>query len=58
MTNERAEAPEDVARRDNNRAGIEPLIGEFKHGWGIGKVPSQSFAANTQCSCSSCWHTT
>jgi len=46
VTNERAEAPEDVARRYNKRAGIEPLIGELKHGWGIGKVPSQSFAAN------------
>lgn len=46
ITNERAEAPEDVARRYNQRAGIEPLIGELKHGWGIGKVPSQSFDAN------------
>ena len=46
ITNEWAEAPEDVARRYNLRAGIEPLIGELKHGWGIGKVPSQSFEAN------------
>jgi hypothetical protein len=46
ITNEWAEAPEDVARRYNLRAGIEPLIGELKHGWGIGKVPSQSFDAN------------
>jgi hypothetical protein len=46
ITNEWAEAPEDVARRYNLRAGIEPLIGELKHGWGIGKVASQSFDAN------------
>jgi hypothetical protein len=46
VTNEWAEAPEDVARRYNKRAGIEPLIGDLKHGWGIGKVPSQVFAAN------------
>lgn len=46
ITNEWAEAPEDVARRYNLRAGIEPLIGELKHAWGIGKVPSQVFEAN------------
>jgi hypothetical protein len=46
ITNEWAEAPEDVARRYNLRAGIEPLIGEMKHAWGIGKVPSQIFEAN------------
>jgi hypothetical protein len=46
ITNETIEAPEDVARRYNRRAGIEPLIGELKHSWGIGKVPSQVFEAN------------
>jgi DDE family transposase len=46
ITNEHIEAPEDVARRYNRRAGIEPLIGELKHSWGIGKVPSQVFEAN------------
>lgn len=46
LTNESAEAPEDVARRYNQRGGIEPLIGELKHAWGIGKVPSQVFEAN------------
>jgi hypothetical protein len=46
ITNEYAEAPEDVARRYNRRAGIEPLIGELKHSWGIGKIPSQVFEAN------------
>ena len=28
------------------RAGIEPLIGEFKSHWGIAKVSSESFVAN------------
>jgi len=46
ITNEYIEAPEDVARRYNRRAGIEPLIGELKHSWSIGKVPSQVFEAN------------
>lgn len=46
ITNERREAPEDVARRYDFRAGIEPLIGELKNGFGMGKVPSQVFAAN------------
>ena len=46
ITNEWVEAPEDVAHRYNRRAGIEPLIGELKHSWGIGKVPSQVFEAN------------
>jgi hypothetical protein len=46
ITNEWVEAPQDVAQRYNLRAGIEPLIGELKHSFGIGKVPSQSFEAN------------
>jgi len=46
ITNEWVEAPEDVARRYNLRAGIEPLIAELKNAWGIGKVPSQIFEAN------------
>lgn len=46
ITNEFHEAPQDVARRYNARAGIEPLIGELKHAWSIGKVPSQVFEAN------------
>jgi hypothetical protein len=28
------------------RAGVEPVIGELKSGWGIGKVPTASFNAN------------
>ena len=46
MTNEQFEAEEDVAVRYDLRAGIEPLIGDLKHGWGIGRAASQSFAAN------------
>ncbi|XXS87879.1 transposase [Sorangium sp. So ce362] len=46
LTNEPVEAPEDVAARYDLRAGIEPLIGELKHGWGCGRVPSHCFNAN------------
>jgi hypothetical protein len=46
ITSDWAEAPIDVLHRYNLRAGIEPLIGEAKYGWGIGKMPSQCFAAN------------
>nr|WP_236644096.1 transposase [Sorangium cellulosum] len=46
LTNEPVEAPEDVAARYDLRAGIEPLIGDLKHGWGCGRVPSHSFNAN------------
>ncbi|WP_438020314.1 IS1380 family transposase [Sorangium sp. So ce315] len=46
LTNEPVEAPADVAARYDLRAGIEPLIGDLKHGWGCGRVPSQSFNAN------------
>lgn len=38
LTNEPVEAPEDVAVRYDLRAGIEPLIADFKHGWGCGRV--------------------
>lgn len=46
ITNEWFEAPDDVARRYDGRAGVEPMIGEAKHAWAIGKVPSQCFHAN------------
>jgi hypothetical protein len=37
----------DVLAQDyDGRAGIEPLIGEFKSRWGIAKVSSESFDAN------------
>ncbi|HLM40928.1 MAG TPA: IS1380 family transposase [Microvirga sp.] len=46
LTNDFVTAPEDLAQKYNKRAGIEPLIAEFKSSWGIGKVPSSSFVAN------------
>jgi hypothetical protein len=46
ITNIVGEPGDELARRYNDRAGIEPLIGELKHDWGIGKVPSQLFVAN------------
>jgi len=30
----------------DQRAGVEPIIGELKYGWGIGKVPTKLFNAN------------
>ena len=46
LTNDFYSDEEDIAQRYNDRAGIEPLIGEFKSAWGIGKVPSENFHAN------------
>ena len=46
LTNDVHSSAEDIARRYDLRAGIEPLIGELKAAWGIGKVPSRSFDAN------------
>ena len=46
LTNDTVSAPEGLAQKYNERAGIEPLIAEFKSAWGIGKVPSTSFIAN------------
>lgn len=46
VTNDTVRDPDDIARLYDDRAGIEPLIGELKHAFGIGKVPTASFAAN------------
>jgi hypothetical protein len=46
LTNDTYSAEDDVAARYNNRAGIEPLIAEFKYAWGIAKVPTNSFDGN------------
>jgi hypothetical protein len=46
LTNDRDIVAEDLAFEYNARAGIEPVIGELKNGWGLGKVPSQVFDAN------------
>ena len=37
---------EEIARRYEGRAGIEPLIAEWKNGWGIGEAPCWAFHAN------------
>jgi hypothetical protein len=37
---------EDLAEEYNDRAEVEPVIGELKHHLGLGKMPSQTFAAN------------
>jgi hypothetical protein len=37
---------EEIARRYEGRAGIEPLIAEWKNGWGIGESPCWAFHAN------------
>lgn len=46
LTNDHHVPAEDVAFEYNARAGIEPLIGELKNGWSLGKISSQSFDAN------------
>lgn len=46
LTNDIYSDEDDLAYRYDKRAGIEPLIGEWKGAWGIGKVSSENFAAN------------
>jgi hypothetical protein len=46
QTNDLYSAEEDLAQRYDKRAGMEPLIAEFKSAWGIGKVSSANFEAN------------
>lgn len=46
LTNDIYSDEDELAERYNARAGIEPLIAEFKSSWGIGKVPTNSFDAN------------
>ncbi len=45
-TNDRAHDADELARRYDDRAGIEPVIGELKGGFGIGKVSTDCFNAN------------
>ena len=47
LTNDQYSDPDDVARRYEGRAGIEPLIAEWKNAWGIGKMSTASFQANS-----------
>jgi hypothetical protein len=46
LTNDIYSDEDDLAYRYDKRAGIEPLIGEWKGAWGIGKVSSENFEAN------------
>ena len=46
VTNDWGATAEEVALTYDARAGIEPIIGELKSAWGIGKAPSQLFDAN------------
>ena len=46
LTNDVTSEADSLAWRYNKRAGIEPLIGEFKSAWGIGHVPCFGFDAN------------
>ncbi len=46
VTNDRVHDADDLARRYDDRAGIEPVIGELKGAFGIGKASTDCFAAN------------
>jgi Transposase DDE domain group 1 len=46
VTNDHVRDIDDLARTYDDRAGIEPLIGELKNGFGIGKASSSCFNAN------------
>jgi hypothetical protein len=46
LTNDVYSDEDDLAYRYDKRAGIEPLIAEWKGAWGIGKVSSENFEAN------------
>lgn len=46
VTNDWTRAEEEIAQDYDRRAGIEPLIGELKHNWTIGKVPTRDFDGN------------
>lgn len=46
VTNDHCRSADELARKYDLRAGIEPLIGELKNGIGIGKVATDCFDAN------------
>ena len=46
LTNDIHGDADELAHQYDGRAGVEPLIGELKSNWGIGKVPSADFEAN------------
>jgi hypothetical protein len=46
ITNDLSTDANEIAFEYDGRAEVEPAIAELKYGWGIGKIPSQVFAAN------------
>jgi len=46
LTNDFDDDADELARGYDGRAGVEPLIGDLKGAWGIGKIPSADFNAN------------
>jgi len=46
LSNDMESDADELAHQYDGRAGVEPLIGELKGAWGIGKVPSSDFEAN------------
>jgi hypothetical protein len=46
LTNDMNDDADALAHGYDGRAGIEPLIGDLKGAWGIGKIPSADFNAN------------
>jgi hypothetical protein len=46
ITNDKLTDANEIAFEYNGRAEVEPAIAELKNGWGIGKIPSDIFAAN------------
>jgi hypothetical protein len=46
LTNDVHRDADELAWNYEGRAGIEPLIAEFKNGWGIGAMSTDSFWAN------------
>lgn len=46
LTNDLYRDADDLAWKYDGRAGIEPLIAEWKNGWGIGAIPTDGYWAN------------
>lgn len=46
LTNDLDDDADELAHGYDGRAGVEPLIGDLKGAWAIGKVPSADFNAN------------
>jgi hypothetical protein len=46
LSNDMEGDADELAHQYDGRAGVEPLIGELKGAWGIGKVPSADYEAN------------